>query len=1040
MRLILLLSLIYFTVRAQPIRYFTHFTEKDGLSDNHVQCILRDQQGYLWVGTTNGLNRYDGYNFRQYLPDTRQASRTISNETINDIKQDGDGFIWIATSNGLNRYDPRTETFKVWKNTGRADGSLPNSLVWNIYIDANDQLWLSCDNRDLCRFDPKSGKFTTYPWKHYLDKTRPTFANEAYKTIYGSQEKNANSIWLVTNFGLFSFDLEKERFEDHPYPIQFNKTKRSQCEDAIFLGSWDNDLLHYDPCQRAWSQVKLPIPETLVGGRRQVLDVFPMGKHLWVLGREGLFILDSANLHIRHIQPATDNRNTAPTGKLNKHFLEKNGMLWLGGEQGLWLFDPSLQHFGYTPLKPETTKDFYNTYCRFLDARLDGRRYLLNYYDKQLLVFEGKKLLKAINLPGLAASLLEDKEGQIWVSGGDHVFILDRETWRLNTFPLPGQLLNQLKGSVFFDIEQDSQGRYWFANNQEGLLVWNPKTGVWWKPSEREEFIANGVRDIFADLERQTVWIATEDYGLFRFDEKMGKFTLYRQEENDPANSLGAYIVNAVCKDGQGRIWAATDPGGISRFDYDAPVGQQFVTLNSEDGLPSNQVTTLITDNQGNVWAGTTKGLAWVDVRRMRVRSFGKNDGLFTDFIDMPFSLASNGEVLSGTIYGYQYFHPDSLLRNRQATGLLLTAFRIFDKDYADSLNINYLKAIDLTWRQNFFSFEFASTDFSQPKKNEYAYRLIGYDQDWIYLRHRHSASYTGVPPGDYMLEIKSGREGHWQEPGVRLGIHIAPPFWATWWFRGLAILLFAIAILALYRWRIEQIRKEEALKSEFNQRIARTEMSALRAQMNPHFVFNCLSSINRFILVNQPEEASAFLTKFSRLIRLILDNSRTETVPLNKELEALQLYVEMEQMRFNNRFDFHLSIADDVQAEHLEIPPLLIQPYVENAIWHGLMHKKTQGSLQVRVSYERSDKPPRFVKSAQLCIEIEDNGVGRQRAMELKSRSATVNKSHGMKLTAERLEVINQLYGTNAEVATVDLLDENGEALGTKVVLKIGG
>jgi LytS/YehU family sensor histidine kinase len=200
--------------------------------------------------------------------------------------------------------------------------------------------------------------------------------------------------------------------------------------------------------------------------------------------------------------------------------------------------------------------------------------------------------------------------------------------------------------------------------------------------------------------------------------------------------------------------------------------------------------------------------------------------------------------------------------------------------------------------------------------------------------------------------------------------------------------------------------------------------MVALRAQMNPHFVFNCLSSINRFILVNQPEEASAYLTKFSRLIRLILDNSRTETVLLSKELEALQLYVEMEQMRFSNRFEYRLSVTGNVQPEHIEVPPLLIQPYVENAIWHGLMHKKTSGLLQVRV----------FNEGKKLCIEVEDDGVGRQKAMELKSRSAAANKSLGMKVTAERLEVINELYGAEATVTTEDLISPAGEGAGTLV------
>lgn len=1024
MRLLPFLLLFALPALAQPLRYFTHFTETDGLSDNRVQCILRDQQGYLWVGTANGLNRYDGYNFRHYLPDARQARRTVSNENIHDIKQDSEGFIWFATANGLNRYDPLTDTFKVWKNTGRSDGSLPNSLVFNILIDKNNHLWLACDNRDLCRFDPKTERFTTYPWKDFLDKKQPDAASDDYKTIYFFEPRGRTGLWFVTNFGLFSFDFASQKFDMHPAPKQLMPKAKSSCTDALYLGLWERDLFHYDACTRQWSYVRMPIAEHLNGERRQVTDVFPFGKNWLVCYREGLCLLDTATLQLRPVRPGAENNSTAPTGLLLDHFLEKNGMLWLGGEQGLWLYDPASQHFGYQPLKPENQQAIYNAFCRIVDSKVDGRRYVTDFYEGKLHVFENGRLVKTLSQPGNCGILHEDRAGRLWVSFGKKIFQLDRNTLAIKPFDFPPQLLDPAAGSYFFSMAEDAGGNFWFGNTDGGLLVWRPKTGDWWKPSEAEDFIASNVRDVFADVERRTVWIATEDYGLFRFDEKPGKFTLYQQEEGDPEHSLGGYIVNAICKDGQGHIWAATDPGGISRFDYDAPAGKQFVTLNSEDGLPSNQVTSLLTDATGNVWAGTTKGLAWVDVRRLRVRAFDKSDGMATDFIDLPMALAANGEVLSGTFFGYQHFHPDSLLRSKQQPGLLLTAFRVFDTEYTDSLNINFLQKINLSWQQNFFSFEFASTDFSQPKKNEFAYRLTDYDDDWIYLKNSHSASYTGVPPGDYVLEIKSGREGNWQEPGVRLGIHIAPPFWATWWFRSLVFLVVAGAIWGLYRWRISQVKREEALKTEFSQRIARTEMAALRAQMNPHFVFNCLSSINRFILVNQPDEASAYLTKFSRLIRLILDNSRIETVPLNKELEALQLYVEMEQMRFNNRFEFRQTVADGVQTEHLEIPPLLIQPFVENAIWHGLMHKKTAGLLQVRVYYE----------GEKLCIEVEDDGIGRQRAIEQKSRSATVNKSLGMKVTTERLEVINQLYGTNAEVTTVDLKDEKGKAAGTSV------
>lgn len=1011
-------------VRGQAPRYFAQLAEKDGLSDNYVQCILRDRSGYLWAGTAKGLNRWDGYAFRQYLPDSRRPNQSVSSEIIYDLKEDQKGYIWIATADGLNRYDPRTETFKVWKNTGRNDGSLPNSLVWNIWIDRHDALWLVCDNRDLCRFDPDAERFTTFPWKSFLHKARPEAARSDYQTIQSLSPRQETGLWCKTNFGLFSFDFASQTFDYHPVPPRAGPLVVGACSDALYMGALESDLLRFDACKRRWSLLRLPVHAPAGHERRRISDVFSMGKDHWILGKAGLFVLDGASLQITAVTPAAANRFTAPSGWLTCHFREPDGTLWVGGEQGLWRLDPSAQHFVYTPLKAGADKSVPNTFRRFVDSKVDGRRYISDFYEGRLLVFEGKKCLRVLSQPGPCGILHEDENGVLWVSFGKKIYQIDRHTLRLRAFPIPDRLLDPAVKSHFLAMARDAQGNIWFGNSDEGVLVWRPDRGDWWKPGAAEEFIGLSIQDLLADVQRRTVWIATADYGLFRFDASKRVFTLYQPEKDAPRHSLASYIVKSLCKDGQGRIWAAGELGGVSRFDYDAPTDRQFVSLSGEDGLPSNQVNAVLSDAAGNVWAATSKGLAWIDASSLQVRAFGKADGMMNDLLDLPLALSANGELLSGMQYGYQSFHPDSLLRDKPPARMLLTAFRVFDKDYSDTLNAHYLRQINLSWRQNFFTFDFAATNFSDPQKNEYAYRLADYDQDWRYLKNRHNAGYTGVPPGDYLLEIKTGREGRWQPPGIRLPIRITPPFWALWQFKALCILGVAGAAWGLHRRRVAALQKEERMKAEFDQRIARMEMTALRAQMNPHFVFNCLSSINRFILVNQPDEASNYLTKFSRLIRLILDNSRSETVTLDKELHALQLYIEMEQLRFNHRFEYSLAVADDVQPEHIEIPPLLIQPYVENAVWHGLMHKKEPGLLQIRVFYEQKT----------LCIEIEDDGVGRQKASELKSRSAAENKSYGMKVTAERLDAINQLYGAGAKVEIFDLTDAAGLPAGAKV------
>ena len=227
------------------------------------------------------------------------------------------------------------------------------------------------------------------------------------------------------------------------------------------------------------------------------------------------------------------------------------------------------------------------------------------------------------------------------------------------------------------------------------------------------------------------------------------------------------------------------------------------------------------------------------------------------------------------------------------------------------------------------------------------------------------------------------------------------------------------------------QLEEQHAgqLQLAFEQKLAEMEMTALRAQMNPHFIFNCLNSIKLYTTDNDSEKASVYLTKFSRLIRLVLENSRSEQVTLNNELEALQLYLEMESMRFKNKLRFTIDVDSELDKDLIELPPLLLQPYVENAIWHGLMHKKEGGNVQVKVTQPEYDR---------LQIKISDDGIGREKAAALKSKSATTNKSFGMKVTDERIALINQVYQTNANIKVHDLIDAEGQAAGTEVVIEI--
>ncbi len=1013
----------------QPPRHFRHFTEKDGLSDSRVQAIVRDNQGFVWIGTANGLNRFDGYNFRHYRPNPTHPERSVCNELINDLKIDRKGQMWIATSNGLSCYDPAKQTFRKWINQGRNDGSLPNPLVWNLHIDPLDRLWLSVDNKGLVCYDAKSDRFTISPWREYVLKALPKLLPDTYLRIYQISKRDDQSFWLQTNHGLFSFDWEKDAFDYHPAPITVLPIAiaLNECPGTTDFGSWYRNLMRYDPCARTWTQLCIPAPDVPECIGQHVTEIWPYNDGKIILTQLGIYWLPNGTSSVQQIPLFEHEELEMPRGMVTEAYTDADNGLWIGGENGLWLAQPFQRNFQYKQLRNGAKTDNANCYTRFLELK-DGRLLTINFYYHQLLVIHGSETLHTFELPKRAALLYRDRSGQIWVGGGNQLFHFDADKLVLTPFPIEAKGWNPPENGYFQEMAEDSRGNFWFGHFNNGALVWQPKQNTWWVPDSTQGFISKHVTSIAADSLRESVYLGTEDFGLFRFEWKSGQFELYQHDPNRPRHSLGAYIVFDVCIDPEGVVWAATDPGGVSRFDPKAPLGHQFHNIQGMDGLPGNRATSLEFDQRGRLWVGTLSGLACLDLKNGRIRAFTQDDGLPKEFLDQALSPMADGSMLNSTVYGYFRFHPDSLLKEDSKAGIHLTSFKIFDSEVGDSLFISGMPALELNWKQNYFQFEFATSDILSVPKTEYAYRLKGFDADWRYNGHRHVASYTNVPPGMYVLEIKSGIEGRWNPTGMQLVIQISPPFWVTWWFRALVVIALCGAVYGVYRLRVGRIRREEALKSDFNQRIARTEMAALRAQMNPHFVFNCLSSINRFILVNQPEEASAYLTKFSRLIRLILDNSRTDTVVLSKELEALKLYIEMEQMRFADRFEYTMEIDPQLQLEHLEIPPLLIQPYVENAIWHGLMHKRDSCLLTIRL----------YAKAQRLCIEIEDNGVGRAKAMELKSRSATAQKSHGMKVTSERLDVINRLYGTHATVETTDLFDPQGAAAGTRILLQL--
>jgi hypothetical protein len=436
-------------------------------------------------------------------------------------------------------------------------------------------------------------------------------------------------------------------------------------------------------------------------------------------------------------------------------------------------------------------------------------------------------------------------------------------------------------------------------------------------------------------------------------------------------------------------------------------------------------------DSSGNIWASSEKGIYRYDPssRELHLLDYSDNIQGYGFNGNGPFR-SSEGILFWSGQHGINYLRPERFVPVANPLHVYIQNIRIGN---GDSLLAGIRESTVLPYENRSIEVEILAPYFNNPDKVKYRYRISGLDDDWKNIGNNNRLRLTSIPPGDYLLQVQGTLDNvHWADAELPFSFTIAAPYWQRPWFFATSGLLLALATWLWIRIRGRRLARRQLVEREkldYRQRIADAEMQALRAQMNPHFIFNSLNSINRYIVKSDQATASLYLTRFAKLIRLILDNSNNRTVSLQQELEALRLYIDMESIRFERQFTWEISVNQGIQPDQVQVPPLIIQPYVENAIWHGLLHKEGEGHLRVHVSR---------ASPSTLQVLIVDNGVGRAAARELRSKSASLGKSLGMRLTEERLRLLNRQLGPQATVEVEDLQDAAGKPLGTKVRLLV--
>jgi len=335
--------------------------------------------------------------------------------------------------------------------------------------------------------------------------------------------------------------------------------------------------------------------------------------------------------------------------------------------------------------------------------------------------------------------------------------------------------------------------------------------------------------------------------------------------------------------------------------------------------------------------------------------------------------------------------------------------------------HINYQDEINISHNENLISFGFSALSYSNAEENRYQYKLDGFDNEWIDAGARREAFYTHLSPGSYTFRVRAANHlRQWSTNDKVVNIIVAPPYWQTWWFRSIIGLLI-LGIIGLIVWL-----RTRSIATSYKHKMVDLELKALRSQMNPHFIFNSLNSIQYFVLKNEPKEAYTYLTKFSSLMRMILQNSRVKYITLQEEYDWLYTYLDLEKLRMENELDYNIEIEEGLDPDHLYVPSMLVQPYVENAILHGLLPKTKGRKLRIQFSQHRD----------QIRCTIEDNGIGRKKSAELNASRTKKHKSQGIKVTSERLEVLTRDLSETPEFFILDLHDDDGNPIGTRVTI----
>lgn len=822
----LLMGLFLFSgsLLSQPKLFFKHISNDQGLSNSTIEAIFQDSQGFLWFGTRDGLNRYDGQEIRVFKNNDGDTF-SLSDSYIRTIYEDGQHHLWIGTINGLNRLNREKGTFSRFKHQAGNPHSLGGNLITCMVTDKDGNLWIGAYGGGISLFDPKGAGFI--PFRHDAANAN-SLGDDRVNAIY--EDKNGN-LWVGTESGLQLFN-KKDRFFTH----LSGKAIRVIQEDRqgnLWLGTEDQGLYLFDPVQKTVTGFYHSDKDPTSLGNNMIKSLLSDRKgNLWVGSiNGGLNLFNPVKNSFFNYQDEPGNSSSLSQRTISALFEDNQGNIWIGTHRGgVNVYSPGKGKFNLFRQEPAGNSLGYNDVKAFCeDSRgdiwigTDGGGLDLFQRDKH--IFQHYRYSpfndKSIGSDAVL-DVMEGREGNIWVATwGGGLNLLNRKTGNFIRYKNNPADSHSISSNFVQKTFEDYRGNLWVATYYGGLNIFDPKTGTFTRlihdSSHLTSLSGNNIVSIHQDKEGN-IWMGTDDGGLNCYHPATRHFSHYFHNEEKMPD------LRVLFSDSKGRLWV----GQKGLYLLDA-AHDRFSLYPEKAGLSNEFIKGITEDEEGYLWIATSNGITRFNPDTYVFKKYNTGDGLQgLEFEANAYLKTKDGEMYFGGINGFNSFYPGNIKINKFIPPVYITDFLVFNKKItAGEANsplendISLTKEIRLSYKQSTFSFSFAALNFTAPENNQYAYKLEGLDKDWNYVGRERKAGYTNIGPGEYTFRVKaSNNDGVWNEEGAAVRIIIAPPFWKTGWFTFLMVVFVILCLYAFYKFKTKLKLKEleEKKREEIHQ------------------------------------------------------------------------------------------------------------------------------------------------------------------------------------------------------------------------------